>query len=301
MSHQLIISLFLVFFFLEFLVEIGLSELNLAYVRNWSGKLPEFIVGVMSRQEYDKSVEYTVAKGRFQRWAAIYDALATLWILFGGVLPVLDRFAQTAGAFFPPATHALGIIFCLGVGIIFSLLSLPTDIYSTFVLEERFGFNKTTPRLYVIDKLKGLLLTLLIGIPFLFVVLWLMDTAGAQWWLWVFLFILAFQLLMIVLYPSLIAPLFNKFEPLKEGELRGRILALVEQTGLPKYTFESENWEEFMEYGYLFDGSVDLKRFTLKQKVALLRLIMTRPIDLQKDTGRRLILDLLEAVDKNQE
>lgn len=233
MSQQLIIGLFLVFFFLEFLVEFGLNELNLAYVRKWraEGNLPDFFAGVMSREEYAKSVAYTVAKGRFQRWAAIYDALVTLWILLGGILPALDRFAQSVGSRFSEWTHATGIIFCLSVGLIFSLLSLPTDIYSTFVLEERFGFNKTTPRLYVIDKSKGLLLTLAIGVPFLFVVLWLMDAAGAYWWFWAFLFILAFQLLMVVLYPSLIAPLFNKFEPLKDGELRGRILALADQLG----------------------------------------------------------------------
>ena len=165
MSQQLIIGLFLVFFFLEFLVEFGLNELNLAYVRRGSGKVPDFFASVMSREEYAKSEQYTVAKGRFQRWAAIYDALATLWILLGGILPALDRFAQSVGARLSPATYATGIVFCLGVGLIFSLLSLPTDIYSTFVLEERFGFNKTTPRLYVIDKLKGLLLTLAIGVP----------------------------------------------------------------------------------------------------------------------------------------
>jgi STE24 endopeptidase len=233
LTPQFIIGLVLVLFVLEFLVEFILNEQNLAYVRRRSaeGKIPDFFAGVMSREEYDRSVEYTVAKGRFQRWAALYSALVTLWILFGGVLPALDRFAQNLGAHFPASTYATGIIFCLSIGLIVSILSLPVGIYSTFVLEERFGFNKTTPRLYVIDKIKGFVLTLLIGVPFLFVVLWLMDAAGAYWWLWVFLFIMAFQLLMVVLYPSLIAPLFNKFEPLPESELRRRILALADQLG----------------------------------------------------------------------
>ena len=233
MSHQLIIGLVLVLFVLGFLVEFILNELNLAYVRGRSAerKIPDFFAGVMSREEYDKSVEYTLSKGRFQRWASIYGALVTLWILFGDVLPALDRFAQNLGAHFPAATYATGIIFCLAVGLIFSLLSLPVDIYSTFVLEESFGFNKTTPGLYLADKLKGLLLTLVIGVPFLFVVLWLMAAAGAYWWVWVFLFMLGFQLSMVVLYPSLIAPLFNKFEALPEGELRRRILALADQLG----------------------------------------------------------------------
>ena len=233
MTHLFIIGLFLAFFILEFLVEFALNEMNLAYVRRRSaeGRIPDFFEGMMSRDDYGKSVAYTLAKGRFQRWAAIYDGLITLWILFGGILPTLDRFAQTLGARVPAGTRATGILFCLSVGLIFSLLSLPTNLYSTFVLEERFGFNKTTPGLYIIDKLKGLLLALVVGVPFLFGVLWLMEAAGNYWWLWVFVFVMAFQLLMVVLYPSLIAPLFNKFEPLKEGELRRRILALADQVG----------------------------------------------------------------------
>jgi len=108
---------------------------------------------------------------------------------------------------------------------------LPTGLYATFVIEGRFGFNKTTLKLYLIDKLKSFLVSLVIGIPFLFGVFYLMEESGPYWWLWAFLFILAFEILMVILYPTLIAPLFNKFEPLKEGELRQRILTLAEKTG----------------------------------------------------------------------
>jgi len=115
--------------------------------------------------------------------------------------------------------------------LIFTLTALPTDIYSTFAIEAKFGFNKTAIGLYLSDKLKGLILSALLGVPFLLVVLWLMDIMGWSWWLWAFAFISAFQLLMIVIFPTFIAPWFNKFEPLKEGELRERILALAEQIG----------------------------------------------------------------------
>jgi STE24 endopeptidase len=155
----------------------------------------------------------------------------TLGVLFSGLLPALDRFSREAGSYFPAGFKAEGILFCLSVALTFSLLSLPVGLYSTFVLEERFGFNKTTLRLYLTDKLKGFLVSLVIGVPFLFGVLTLMEESGPAWWLWAFLFILAFQLLMVVLYPTLIAPLFNKFEPLKEGEIRERILALAEKAG----------------------------------------------------------------------
>ena len=231
--EQLIVTLFLIFFIAELVVEFVLNELNLRYVRaRWAErKIPDFFQGKINPEDYAKSFEYTLAKGRFQRWAAIYGAVITLLVLFSGILPFLDKVsAQLAGKFFPIA-EAQGIIFCITVALVFSLASLPTDLYATFWLEAKFGFNKTTPKLYIADKLKALLIGLVIGVPFLFVVLWLMEAMGRYWWIWAFLFISGFQLLMIVVYPTLIAPLFNKFTPLKEGELRDRILRLADQIG----------------------------------------------------------------------
>ena len=231
--EQLIVAVFFILFTLEFLVEFGLNELNLRYVRaRWAErKIPDFFQGKIDPADYEKSVEYTLAKGRFQRWAEIYDGVVTLLVLFSGALPFLDKFsAQLAGTFFPIG-QGRGIIFCAGVALIFSVAGLPTDLYATFGLEARFGFNKMTPKLYIADKLKALLIGLAIGAPFLFVVLWLMEVMGRHWWIWAFLFISGFQLLMIIVYPTLIAPLFNKFEPLREGELRDRILSLADQIG----------------------------------------------------------------------
>lgn len=231
--EQLIVTLFLTFFLLEFLVEFILNEMNLSYVRGrFDGqRVPDFFAGKIGPEDYRRSVAYTLAKGRLQRWAEIYGAWITLFVLFGGALPYLDRLARSLGSHFPAGTQATGILFCFGTGLIFSLLSLPIDLYSTFVLEERFGFNQTTLKLYIADKLKALLLGIAIGVPFLFGVLWFMAATGRCWWLWAFLFILGFQLLMVVVYQAFIAPLFNKFEPLKEGELRQRILTLADQVG----------------------------------------------------------------------
>ena len=231
--EQLIVALFLLLFAIEFLVEFILNELNLRYVRaRWAErKIPDFFQGKINSEDYDKSVEYTLAKGKFQRWAEIYSRLVALLVLFSGVLPFLDQLSARLAAKFSPISQAQGIIFCLSVALVFSLASLPTDLYSTFGLEARFGFNKMTPKLYVADKLKALLIGVVIGVPFLFVVLWLMETMGRYWWIWAFLFISGFQLLMIVVYPTIIAPLFNKFEPLKESELRDRILRLADQIG----------------------------------------------------------------------
>ena len=232
MEH-VVIGLFFVFFLLEFLVEFVLNELNMAWVRKRQAEngVPAIFKGRIGVEDYQKSVDYTLAKGRFQRWADLYGRLVTLFVLFGGVLPFLDRVAQNLGGHFAPRTQATGIVFCLATALLFSILSLPTDLYATFGLETRFGFNKTTWKLYVVDKLKGFFLGIAIGIPFLFAVLWLMEGTGSYWWLWVFLFVFAFQFLLLVLYPILIAPWFNKFEPLKDDELRERILTLADEVG----------------------------------------------------------------------
>jgi STE24 endopeptidase len=230
--ETVIVGLFLTLFALEFILEFGLNELNLDYVRRRSaGKnIPDFFQGKLSPEEYDQSIRYTLAKGRFQRWEEMYGRVVTLVILFGA-LPLLDRFSGNLADWYLPFPYARGLIFCFAVALLFSIASLPTDLYSTFKLEARFGFNKTTWKLYLADKVKGLILGIVIGLPFLFVVLWLMDATGSYWWIWTFFFVAGFQLLMVVAYPTLIAPLFNKFEPLPEGELRSRILQLAEQVG----------------------------------------------------------------------
>ncbi len=233
MEHWMV-GLFLTFFFLELLVELSLNEVNLAYVRrNWSAKvIPDIFHNQIATGDYEKSIAYTLAKDRFQRWAGIYSAIITLLVLFGGVLAFLDRLSQGLGSLLPFSTVAVGILFCFGTILIVSILGLPTELYSTFVLEERFGFNKTNFKLYLSDKLKGMILGIVFGIPFLFGVLWLMQASGRYWWAWAFFFIFGFQVLMILIYPALIAPLFNKFQPLEKGDLRERISALAQQVGL---------------------------------------------------------------------
>jgi len=232
MEHR-IVALFLLLFAVEFLVEFVLNELNLRYVRAcWARKqIPDFFCHTLSREAYENSVRYTLAKGQFQRWSEIYSRFWTLVILFSGVLGWLDDFSGRLAGPFGLRPYGHGVLFCFAVGFILALASLPADLYSTFGLEAKFGFNKTTLKLYLADKCKGAILGLVIGVPFLFVVLWLMQATGGYWWLWAFFFITGFQLLMIVIFPTLIAPWFNKFEPLKEGDFRDRILALADQVG----------------------------------------------------------------------
>jgi STE24 endopeptidase len=230
---NLIIGIFLVLFIVEFVLEFILNELNIRQVQKSRAAqaVPEFFQEKISKDEYEQSARYTLTKAQFQRWSEVYGRIVTLFLLFGGLLPFLENLII---AMLPQSlTNSLikGVLFCLGVGVIFSLASLPIDLYSTFGIESRFGFNKTTLSLYFSDKLKGLILGILIGGPFLYVVLWLMQATGEYWWIWAFVFITLFQLLMIIIVPTFIAPWFNKFEPLASGELRDRILALAKQIG----------------------------------------------------------------------
>ncbi len=231
--ERLILAAFLFLFTLEFAVDLVLNELNLRYVQaRWrEKKIPAYFDGKIDAADYEKSVQYTLAKGRLARWSEIYGGAVLLAVLFRGLLGWLDRLAAGVAQRISLLPYGRGILFCLAVSLVFSLASLPTILYSVFGLEAKFGFNKMTLRLYVTDKLKALVLALVIGIPFLLVVFWLMDGAGRYWWLWAFAFIVGFELLMVVVYPACIAPWFNKFEPLKEGELRERILALAARLG----------------------------------------------------------------------
>jgi STE24 endopeptidase len=230
---NLIIGIFLVLFIVEFVLEFILNELNIRQVRKSRAAqaVPDFFQEKISKDDYEQSASYTLAKARFQRWSEVYGRIVTLFLLFGGLLPFLETLII---AMLPQSlANSLirGVLFCLGVGVIFSLASLPSDLYSTFGIESRFGFNKTTLSLYFLDKLKGLILGIMIGGPFLYVVLWLMQATGEYWWIWAFVFIAMFQLLMIIIFPTFIAPWFNKFEPLPSGELRDRIMALAKQIG----------------------------------------------------------------------
>lgn len=231
--ESLIAWLFVAFLAAELMVESLLNEANMRHLeRQWrERRLPEFLADTIGPETHEKSVRYALTKGRFARWAAAYGTALTLVVLFGGVLPWVDRLAGGAGDFLP-LPEVPGILFCLAVGGVFVVASLPLRIYSTFVLEERFGFNKTDVRTFIMDRVKGAVLAVVLGAPFLYGVLWLMKAAGAWWWVYVFVFIFAFQGLMLVIYPTLIAPLFNRFSPVADDSLRDAIAELAQRVGL---------------------------------------------------------------------
>src|SRR5882762_7477594 len=207
--------------------EVVLGRLNRKHVLAHRGRVPDAFASAVDPGTYAKSIEYTLAKNRLAQFETVYDTCILLLALFSGLLPWLFAwFSKTFGT----SVWAMAA-FLFAVGVLLCLPGLPVGWYARFGLEERFGFNTTTQKLWWIDRLKGLLLAMVLGAPLLALVLKLVDWAGPSWWIWAWACVFVFQLLMLVLAPSLIMPLFNKFTPLPEGSLRERLLELGRRTG----------------------------------------------------------------------
>ena len=205
-----------------------LSALNRAEVRRNADQAPPAVAAIMDEPTYKKSVSYTLEQSRFEQLSEFYDTLVLVLVVFGGVLPWVFGQMVSWGN-----TDAVWnrTLFILVIGVLLSIPSLPFEWWAQFRLEEKFGFNKSTPGLWVSDKLKGFALMMVLGYALIWVLLSLVNWVGQSWWLWGFGVLFGFQLLMLVLYPKLILPLFNKLTPLPEGELRDRLLALGDRTG----------------------------------------------------------------------
>jgi STE24 endopeptidase len=207
--------------------EFRLARLNERHVLAHADRVPEHFREMIDPPTYARAVEYTLAKSRFSRVEDIYHTGILIAFLFSGILPWSHQlFVEHWGN-----SAWIQAAWLVAVGVALSLPSLPFEWVAQFRLEERFGFNTTTPTLWWTDRLKGLVLGLVLGWPLLVLVLKLFDWTGADWWLWTFAVLLTFQLLMLVLAPMIILPWFNKFTPLPDGPLRERLLRLAERAG----------------------------------------------------------------------
>lgn len=178
-------------------------------------------------EEHQKAADYTLDKGRLgeiERWLGAVITLA--FTLGGGIDWMATAWSATA---FSPILQ--GVATLLSFMVVAQMLDLPIDIYRTFVLEQRHGFNRSTPRQFVVDFLMQWGLTLALGIPLLWLILWVMDGAGPAWWLWAWAILMGFSLLMAWAFPTFIAPLFNRFTPLEDEVLRKRVETLLERCG----------------------------------------------------------------------
>lgn len=225
MTASNILNIYLTLFAIYFLFDLTLAVLNMRFVKRHADKMPEFFKGHIDEDTYSRSVDYTLTKGRFGIISSFYSAVLLLVIILCGFFGDLDTFVKS----FSLGQYTTGVIYVFALTFILSIFQIPFELYSTFVIEERFGFNKTTWKVWFTDKLKGIVVGLIILLPMLYGLFWFMDSAGKFWWIYAFLFITGLQLLVMYIYPVLIAPLFNKFEPLEDGELKKAIFTLAEK------------------------------------------------------------------------
>ncbi|WP_299881329.1 M48 family metallopeptidase [uncultured Cocleimonas sp.] len=208
-------------------VQLWLSLRNAKHVAQHRSAVPEEFADKITLEEHQKAADYTRSKGSFGRFNLILSAVVLLLWTLGGGLEILDNAIRSYN--WGPLTTGVAVI--IGFSLISSLIDIPTSLYSTFVIEEKFGFNKSTIKVFFIDMFKGAALSVVIGIPLIMLVLWLMESAGSLWWLYAWVALTAFSILMMWAYPKFIAPIFNKFKPLEEGEVLNRITTLLERTG----------------------------------------------------------------------
>lgn len=217
------------------IAEWWLSQVNQLYVRAQANEVPPAFREIVDEPTYRRSVDYTLAKSRFGNVVNVFDTALLIVILFSGVLPW--GFEKFTAAFGASAWAMTGFLFATGV--VLSIISLPFAWYAQFKLEDRFGFNMTTLKTWVLDRLKGFLLAVSLGFPLLVLLLKLIEWTGPNWWIWAAMLVIAFQLLLMLIAPAVIMPLFNKFTPLPEGStLRERLFALARRTDFPTRSIE---------------------------------------------------------------
>jgi STE24 endopeptidase len=229
MSASTILGLYLILLALELTVRHLLTAANMRHVRRLRSDPPSTVLSLMKPEEYRRTIDYTLARGRLALVSGTMHAAALALLSLTGWLGVLSR--TLTGLAAPLGSPLASVLFVYATSVLFALLSLPFSLYSQFVIEARYGFNRMGWRLWALDTLKGLAVTLVIATPVL-LGLFALVRASALWWLWGFWAFAALQVLMVYVYPKLIAPLFNRYSPLEEGPLKQRLDALAERLGV---------------------------------------------------------------------
>lgn len=209
------------------LLQFWLNTRQLRFVARHRNRVPAAFAQTIGLSAHQKAADYTVAKARLGFLElALGAALLLVWTLLGGLSLLNQALLAWLGAGMWQQLALLGAF-----ALISALLDLPLSLYQTFVIEERFGFNKMAFKLWLLDLLKSGLLGALIGLPMAALILWLMGTAGFWWWLWAWALWTGFSLLLLLIYPTFIAPIFNKFAPLEDETLKQRVTTLMQRCG----------------------------------------------------------------------
>lgn len=221
-------SLYLLALAVVCILEIALEVLNIRSARSGLTRYPPMVQELLTPAAIARAGDYTQAKGRMNIASSVVSAAILMVLVVTGGLGMLDALVESQEL----SPRQRGVLVVVITSLCFTLLQLPLGYISTFHVEERFGFNRTSPRLWILDRLKGMVLSAVISIPLLYGVLWFMEYSPDRWWLWSAFLILAVQLAVAYLFPTCIAPFFNRFTELDSGELRERVLQLAHGAGM---------------------------------------------------------------------
>jgi STE24 endopeptidase len=227
MTTSTFTTLFIGALLLTTLMKLWLAIRQVQHISAHRDQVPEAFRAQIEINSHQKAADYTSTKTRLSLFSIIFEALLLLGFTLGGGIQLLSDWSLATFH----NTMLQGISIIVAVLIISSILEAPFGLYSTFVIEARFGFNKMTIGLYLLDALKGILLGTILGLPLLIGVLWLMGKMGSLWWIYVWGVWVSFNLLLLFIYPNFIAPLFNKFQPLQDDVLKARINELMQRCG----------------------------------------------------------------------
>ncbi len=219
--------IFLIALILTTLTQIWLAARHIRHVRAHQDKVPDEFASQINLSDHRKAADYTCAKTRISYPSIVVHGLVLLALTLGGGLNVLSGFWES----WVSDSLMHGMVLIISTFVIMSLVDLPLSYYRTFVIEEQYGFNKMTPAMFFTDLIKQAVLGLMLGVPLLFCVLWLMERMGNDWWLYAWLAWIAFNLFVLAIFPTWIAPLFNKFTPLEDATLKTRIEQLMNKCG----------------------------------------------------------------------
>jgi STE24 endopeptidase len=216
---------FLFFFTLTLVIKFVLLLMNIKHVKGNYSEVPPQFQEIITLEDHQKAQNYTITKNKFNLIGILFHGVILLLWLETGVLATLQSVIE------PLSTSVViqGVLYLIAFSLINSLISLPESLYSTFCIEEKYGFNKMTPKIFVIDLFKQFALSMIIGVPFIYLVLKILYSLGDLWWLYTWVFIIGFQFIIIWAYPKFIAPLFNKFSKLDDEELTAEVDKLSER------------------------------------------------------------------------
>jgi STE24 endopeptidase len=251
---------FLAVFIFQILFQIFLSLLNVNYLRRQENHVPRVFQGTVNKEKFSKIIAYTADSTRFGIVERLFDQVVLLVILLTGLLPWMVEIITTWHMGFIGG----GLVFFAIFAVFSNLLGIPFDLYSTFVIEDRYGFNTKTIKLWAIDWVKGMALSFILGGIIIFFLLALVHYVTNAWWFFAWIVISVFELLIMWLYPVLIAPLFNKFEPIHSKELEDKIATLMEKAGLAvKGVFQMDAGKRSKHTNAYFTGIGKTKRIVL--------------------------------------